>query len=40
MNRVIEHKESRKDAVIRRESEFWQHIALQQQKVLHAKNKT
>ena len=35
----MEHKVNRKDTTTRREFEFWQNIALQQQRVLHAKTK-
>ncbi len=40
MHKVIGHKTSKKDTVTNRESKFWQDIALQQQKILHAKYKT
>lgn len=40
MHKVIEHKVSRKDAVANRETKFWQDVALQQQRLLHAKYKT
>lgn len=40
MNKVVELKVNRKDRTVRRESKFWQTIALQQQRILHAKNRT
>ena len=40
MHKTAEHKVSRKDTIASRESKFWQNIALQQQRILHAKYKT